>query len=410
MSVATRRTIIWAVVGIAVVAGLILAMAPRPVAVDLDTVAHGPMMVTLDHEGKSRVRDRFVISAPVAGRVQRIVLEPGDPVVANETVLAVFQPGDPALLDSRTRAEAEANVSAAEAAVETARAQRARVQAETDFAEAEVRRLSSLAERRIIADRMLEAAEAEAQASREALVAAVSVERAAEHQLDAARARLLEPADNDNSGSRQSGGTVQRASPSIHLRSPVDGVVLRRLRQSEAVVPMGEPLLEVADPSDLEVVADFLSTDAVKMRPGLPVLIDQWGGDEVLRGRVRRIEPAGFMKISALGVEEQRVNIVVDFDDPRVAWESLGDEYRVEVRVVTWQSDDVLKVPTSSLFRYGDGWAVFAVTDGEARLQEVEVGHRTGLYGEVLSGLSEGDQVIAHPPESIADGVSVEQR
>ncbi len=410
MSVATRRMIIWGVVGVAVVAGLLMAMAPRPVSVDLETVERGPMMVTLDHEGKSRVRDRFVISAPVAGRVQRIELEPGDPVVANETVLAIFQPGDPALLDSRTRAEAEANVSAAEAAVRMAQAQRGRAQAESNFAEAEVRRLSSLAERRIIAERVLEAAEADAQARREALEAAISAERAAEYQLDAARARLLEPADGNSSGGAPSGGGASSSAPSIHLRSPVDGVVLRRLRQSEAVVPMGEALLEVADPADLEVVADFLSTDAVRMRPGLPVLIDQWGGDEVLRGRVRRIEPAGFMKISALGVEEQRVNIVVDFDDCREAWQSLGDEYRVEVRVVIWESDDVLKVPTSSLFRHGDGWAVFAVADGEARLQEVGIGHRTGLHGEVLSGLDAGDLVIVHPPESIVDGISVKQR
>ena len=410
MSVATRRMIVWGIVGVAIVVGLIMAMAPRPVPVDLETIERGPMMVTLDHEGKSRVRDRFVISAPVAGRVQRIVLEPGDPVVANETVLAVFQPGDPALLDSRTRAEAAANVSAGEAAVRTAQAQRARAQAESDFAETEVTRLSSLAERRIIAERVLEAAQADAEARREALEGAISAERTAEHQLDAMKARLLEPNDGNGSGGAQGGGGANAPSRSIHLRSPVDGVVLRRLRQSEAVVPMGEPLLEVADPADLEVVADFLSTDAVRMQPGLPVLIDQWGGDEDLRGRVRRIEPAGFMKISALGVEEQRVNIVVDFDDPREAWERLGDEYRVEVRVVIWESDDVLKVPTSSLFRHGDGWAVFAVTDGKAGLQEVEVGHRTGLHGEVLSGLGAGDQVIAHPPESIVDGVSVEQR
>ena len=410
MSVATRRMIVWGVIGVAIVVALIMAMAPRPGPVDLETVERGPMMVTLDHEGKSRVRDRFVISAPVAGRVQRIVLEPGDPVVANETILAVFQPGDPALLDSRTRAEAEAIVSAAEAAVRTAQAQRARVQAETDFAEAEVSRLSSLAERRIIADRMLEAAEAEAEASREALEAAISAERAAEHQLEAAKARLLEPADGSDSGAARGGGEGASASPSVLLRSPVDGVVLRRLRQSEAVVPMGEPLLEVADPADLEVVADFLSTDAVRMRPGMAALIDQWGGDKLLHGSVRRIEPAGFMKISALGVEEQRVNVVVDFDDPRDAWESLGDEYRVEVRVVVWEGDDVLKVPTSSLFRYGDGWAVFAVNNGKAELREVEIGHRTGLHGEVVSGLEEGDQVIAHPPETVVDGVSVEQR
>jgi HlyD family secretion protein len=401
--------IIWGVIGVAVVLGIIIAMVPRPVPVDLETVERGSMMVTLDHEGKSRVRDRYVISAPVAGRVQRIELEPGDPVVANETVLAVFQPGDPALLDSRTRAEAEANVSAAEAAVRTAQAQRARVQAETDFAEAEVRRLSSLAERRIIADRMLEAAEANAEASREALEAAIAAERAAEHQLEAVRARLLEPGEADGAGGARRGDGSSSA-PAIHLRSPVDGVVLRRLRESEAVVPMGEPLLEVANPDHLEVVADFLSTDVVQMRPGMPVLIDQWGGDKVLRGRVRRIEPAGFMKISALGVEEQRVNIVVDFDDAREAWESLGHEYRVEVRVVIWQSEDVLKVPTSSLFRHGDGWAVFAINGGRAELREVEIGHRTNLHGEVVDGLAAGDMVIAHPPESVADGVRVEQR
>lgn len=401
MSVASRRTIIWGVLGVILVVVLVLAMMPQPLEVDLEVVERGELVVTLDHEGKTRVRDRFVISAPVAGRVQRIELEPGDQVVANETVLAVFQPGDPVLLDARTRAEAEAMVSAAEAAVRTAQAQTARAQAEFDFAEAEVRRLRNLAERRIVADRMLEAAEADAQARREALQAANSAEAAAKHQLEAARARLMRSAD----------GGSQHASASVfQLRSPVDGVVLRRLRQSEAIVPMGEPLLEVADPGNLEVVADFLSTDAVQMRVGMPVLIDQWGGGEVLRGSVRRVEPSGFMKISALGVEEQRVNVVVDFDDPRDAWESLGDGYRVEVRVVIWQSADVLKVPTSALFRHGAGWAVFVDDNGTARLVEVETGHRTALYAEVLAGVEEGDRVIVHPAETVEDGVSVAPR
>jgi HlyD family secretion protein len=190
----------------------------------------------------------------------------------------------------------------------------------------------------------------------------------------------------------------------------VDGVVLRRLRESEAVVPAGEPLMEVADPADLEVVADFLSTDAVKMRAGMPVRIEQWGGEGALRGKVRRVEPSGFMKISALGVEEQRVNVIVDFDDPREAWRSLGDEYRVEVRVVVWEKEDVVQVPTSSLFRHGEAWAVFVANGRKARLTDVNTGRRNGLHAEILEGVEEGDRVVIHPSDKVVDGVRVRER
>jgi HlyD family secretion protein len=194
------------------------------------------------------------------------------------------------------------------------------------------------------------------------------------------------------------------------IRSPVDGVVLRRVRESEAVVAPGEPLLELGDPAQLEIVSDLLSTDAVKVRPGNPVLIEQWGGDRTLRGRVRRVEPSGFMKVSALGVEEQRVNVLVDFEDPAEAWKALGDGYRVEVRIVVWESPDAVRVPTTSLFRKGDGWAVFAVEGGRARIRPVVVGRRNGLEAEVVSGVAPADRVIVHPGDRIVDGSRVAER
>jgi HlyD family secretion protein len=402
-SVGRRRMLIWGGIGVVVVVLLVVAFLPKPVPVDLEPVIRGPMQVTLDHEGKTRVRDRFVISAPVPGRVTRIELEPGDAVKANETVLATFEPTDPSLLDARTRAEARASVNAAEAKLERSRAERERARAESDYATTELDRIRRLAGQGIVSEDALDAADVEARARARALEAAESAVRAAKHELAAARARTLEPGDTRV-------GNPGRADRSVRLRSPVDGVVLRRLRESEAVVPAGEPLMEVADPADLEVVADFLSTDAVKMKDGMAARIEQWGGEGALRGRVRRVEPSGFMKISALGVEEQRVNVIVDFDDPREAWRRLGDEYRVEVRVVIWEEDDVVQVPTSSLFRHGESWAVFVVNGGKARATEVTAGRRTGLRAEILEGVEEGDRVVVHPSEQVRDGVRVEER
>ncbi|HSW38039.1 MAG TPA: HlyD family efflux transporter periplasmic adaptor subunit, partial [Acidobacteriota bacterium] len=206
----------------------------------------------------------------------------------------------------------------------------------------------------------------------------------------------------------------ENAARSITLRSPVTGVVLKRLRESEAVVQAGEPLLELGDPARLEIITDFLSTDAVRIRPGHTVIIERWGGEHSLRGRVRRVEPAGFMKISALGVEEQRVSVIIDFEDSAdgefKAWERLGDDYRVEVRVVVWEDDSVLKAPTGSLFRHGEEWAVFVVEEGRARLRIIETGHRNSREAEVISGLAEGDTVIVHPSDSVRDGGRVKPR
>ncbi|HEY6552833.1 MAG TPA: efflux RND transporter periplasmic adaptor subunit [Vicinamibacteria bacterium] len=384
--------------GLALVAALLaVAFWPSAVAVDTALAARGTLRVTVDEEGETRVRHRFVVSAPVAGRVLRIALEPGDPVRRGQTVVATFMPAAPAPLDLRSRAEAEAGEAAARATLGGARAERERARAALSLAESERERHRELASQRIVSRQVLEARETEARASSEALRAAEFAVATAEQQLEMARARLMQGAS----------GSAGRA---ITLRSPIDGVVFKRLRESEAVVAAGVPLLEIGDPRGLEIVSDLLSTDAVKVAPGAAVLLEQWGGDHPIRALVRRVEPSGFMKISALGVEEQRVNVVMDFEDPLEAWSALGDGYRVEVRIVVWEGDGVLKVPASSLFRRGEDWAVFATQGGRAVFKKVEVGRRNGSEAQILSGLGEGESVVLHPSDSLRDGSRITPR
>jgi HlyD family secretion protein len=382
-------------IGIALFGVLVaLAFWPESATVETARVQRGELVVTVDEDGETRVRNRFVVSAPVAGRLQRVELEPGDPLVRGRTVVAAFVPADPAPLDVRSRAEAEAAVKAAEAAQGRVRAERDRAAAVAELARSELARVRALVQKQVAPRQQLEAAESQARATQDAVRAAEFAMNNAAHELAMARARLLSAA---NPSTRNP----------IVVRSPIDGVVLKRLRESEAVVPAGEPLLELGDPSQLEIVADFLSTDAVKIRPGAPVSIERWGGDAPLHGCVQRVEPSGFMKLSALGVEEQRVNVVIAFDDPHEAWKRLGDGYRVEVRVIVWQGRDVLKVPTSSLFRRGESWAVFTAEAGRARLRAVEIGQRNGAEAHVLKGLDEGQFVIVHPSDAVTDGARV---
>jgi HlyD family secretion protein len=388
-------------IGIAVVALVVIvfAMLPDPVPADIVTVERGPLQVVVRHEGITRVRDRYMVSAPVRGKVLRIELEPGDPVRADETVVAALEPDDPMPLDARTRAESRAAVRAAEAELERASAVRLRAAEEKRFADNEVRRIRALAADGIVAESRLDQAETQARAAKEALDAALAAERRARFELERAQASLLPVTVKDDDGGR------------VELRAPIDGVVLRRLQESEAAVPQGAPLVEIADTSRLEIVADFLSTDAVLFEPGMPAIIDGWGGARSLAATVRRVEPAGFMKVSALGVEEQRVNVLLDFDDPREAWDALGDAYRVQVGVVVWQTDETLLVPASALFRDGEEWSVFRVdADDTARLTRVEIGRQSGIDAQVTSGLSEGDRVIVHPSDAVTDGTSVTAR
>lgn len=384
--------------GLGLVALLLLAsLWPATVAVDVARVARGPLLVTVDEEAETRVRRRFVVSAPVAGRVGRIDLEPGDAVERGRTLLATFFPADPTPLDARTRAEAAAAAQAARATRDGARAERQRAEAALKLAASELRRARDLAGQQLLAPAELESREAQARSAEEAFRAADFAAAAAEHQLQAAEARLAPP-----------GGA--RSGRELELRAPVDGVVLRRLRESESVVPVGEPLLELGDPSAVEIVSDLLSTDAVRVRAGQRVLIQHWGGDGTLAARVRRVEPSGFMKISALGVEEQRVNVVMDFEGPPEARRRLGDGYRVEIRIVVAETANALKAPNSALFRRGEQWSAFVVEGGRARLRPVKLGHRNGLEAEVLEGLTESAVLVLHAGDRVGDGTRVAAR
>lgn len=399
MKIRPTAILIWLVLALAA-AALYFALQPRPLEADFAEVSRGPLRITLDEEGETRVRDRYVVSAPLAGRVLRIEHEPGDRVRAASTVLARFLPTDPHLLDPRARAQAEAQVKTSESTLNRSRVELARAQSEREHAESELERHLKLHRDGLLAEDRLESARLRAATAVESERAAQSGIGVAQAELERARASLIEAA-----------GAAAPDKAVVLLHAPIDGVVLRRIWESEAVVEAGEPLLELADPAKLEIVSDMLSTDAVKISLRDKVLIEQWGGERTLLGRVRRVEPYGFTKISALGVEEQRVNVVIDFDDPREAWEELGDGYRVEVRVVVWESDAVLKAPSSSLFRNGEAWAVYVV-DGQARalLREVEIGQRNAREVQILAGLQEGDRVIAYPGDQIASGVEVVAR
>jgi HlyD family secretion protein len=384
-------------ISIAVIGGLLaVALWPTTVPADVAAVSRGRLVVTIDEEGMTRVRDRFVVSAPLTGRVLRIELEPGDRVKRGQVVAGVRAEAPP-LLDARTRAEAQAALESAKAALGQARAEEERAKATLAQVRRELARLGELAREGLTTRQQVETREADVRVAEESFNAATFAVRAAASEIHRAEARLV-PSSSDPSGRV------------VTVTSPADGVVLKRLRESETVVPAGEPLLEIGDPHRLEIVADLLSTDAVRVMAGARTMVEQWGGEKTLEARVRRIEPAGFTKISALGVEEQRVNVVLDFADPGAAWAALGDGYRVEVRIVTWEAADVLKVPTSALFRDGEKWAVYVVNDGRARRTLVELGHQTGQEAEVLSGLAAGARVIIHPGDTLSDGARVEPK
>ena len=379
----------------AVAIGALLAVAlwPRSSTVEVAAVSRGPLVVTIDEEGVTRVRERFTVSSPVAGRLLRIELDPGDCVVRGQ-ILARVRAEPAPLLDERSRAEAEAAVESARAALGRARADEQRARATVDQLHREVTRVRELAESRVVSSQELDAHEADAKIAEESVNAAVFAVKAATSDLQRAEARLLPT-------------RTSAAGRTVTVGSPVDGVVLKRIRESESTVLAGDPLLEIGDPQRLEIVSDVLSTDAVRVKTGARAIVEQWGGDKKLHASVRRIEPAGFTKISALGVEEQRVNVVLDFVNPSAASRALGDAYRVEVRIVVWEAPNVLRVPTSALFRDGESWAVYRVRDRRALHTIVRVGQQTGQEAEIVAGLSEDERVIVHPADTLRDGARV---
>lgn len=382
-----------------VAAGLAYGFMPRAQLVDIAEVKRAPLEVMVEEEGKTRVMDRYRVTAPVAGYVRRSELKAGDAVAAGQ-VLAVIEPTRPVALDLRTRAQAQAQVRAAQAALAVAEQNARAAAAAAQLAQQERARAESLRESNFLSAQALDAA-------RSAETRAGAVQQAATHAFRVARFELeMARAAVASTDRLQNGG----AADVLQVRAPVAARVLKLIQESEGAVAAGQPLLEIGNPDSLEIEVEVLSTHAVKITPGAKVILDRWGGDQAVEGRVRAVEPSGFTKISALGVEEQRVRVIVDFAAPRETWEPLGDGYRVEARFVLWEADDVLQLPTSALFRQGEGWAVFAVEGGRARLTPVETGHRAGLATQVLSGLDAGVRVVSHPDDKIGDGTRVKPR
>jgi len=383
--------------GLLLAAGLGWAFWPRAIAVTVAPVGRGALVVTVDEEGRTRIRQRYVVSAPLAGRLLRVELRPGDAVEAERTLVAVIEPADPELLDPRARALAEARVNAATAALARTEPSRSRAGSAHAYAAEDLARA-----RRLFADGGLSHQELDAAERREAETAAeLSMAeyegRIARFELEAAQSVLAV------AGSAGSGRGLE-------IRAPVSGRVLRVFQESAVAVAAGARLVEIGDPADLEVVIEALSTDAVRIAPGARVAVEHWGGDAPLPARIRLVEPAGFTKVSALGVEEQRVNVLADFTGPAADRRALGDGFRVEVRIVVAEASDVLTVPLGALFRAEQGWAVYTAEAGRAQVRPVEIGRRNSRAAEVVRGLTAGEKVVVHPGDQVRAGVRLRPR
>lgn len=404
------RTYIMAAVAAALVLLLAWAFWPRALAVDIGEVHRGQMVVTIDEEARTRVRDAYVVSAPIAGQLMRVEVEPGDHVIGGETIIARMLPVAPSALDVRTREQARAAVAAAEAALRVSRADLNSALATRDLAETNLARQRSLEATGVVSEAALDIAERElrtAEAAVDTATAAISMRQA---ELASARARLIE-FSGAPAATGPAGGDDATGGNAIPLRAPITGRILRVFQESETTLGAGQPIVEIGDTSnDLEVIAELLSTDAVQVEAGDRVLIEHWGGEDVLEGIVERVEPWGFTKYSALGVEEQRVNTIIRFTTPLEERSALGHGYRVEAQIVIWEDDDALIVPSSALFRSGGDWSVFVVDGGRARETPVAVLQNNGIQAAVSDGLEEGTPLILYPGAGISDGRRVRAR
>jgi HlyD family secretion protein len=390
---AWRRRLPW-IGAAALVAFIVAGLWPAAVPVEVAAVRRGPLVVTVDEEGMTRVKNRYVITAPVAGQLRRIDWKAGAEVVAGSTVLAVIEAGGADFLDARLQAQAEARVKAAEAAREAALAQRARAGSASALAAAEDARARGLRLANVIS-----AQEADLARTRRETAAAES--RAAEFAAQVAGFELQQAQALLSRGLAGGGGEP------LVITAPVSGRILRVMQESSRMVSAGFPLLEVGDPTDLEVRIEALSRDGVAIRPGARVMLEQWGGSEALAARVRLVEPSAFTKISALGVEEQRVYVIADFTDPVEKRPTLGDSYRVEARVVTWESASALQAPAGALFRQGGEWRAFVFEGGRAGLRTVKPGRSNGVQTEIIEGLSDGERVVVYPGDKVRAGTRV---
>lgn len=396
-----RRRIVtrvkWILAGalvMAIGAALVRAWMPKPIPVDLASASRGSLRITVNEDGRTRVRDRYLVSAPLAGTLIRPVVRAGDSVRRGQVVARIVSAALP-LLNSRARAEAEGRVGVAEAAREQGRALLARAQAEYDMAQREAARREVLFQGGAISAEELEQVRLTAETARQEVLRARFRLDGATADVEVAGAALLQVAP-------------RLGRERFDLVAPVSGQVLRVLEQSEAAVQPGTPLLEIGDPAGLEIVVDVLSTDAIGIRAGAPVEIGQWGGDAILSGRVRRVEPSAFTRLSALGVEEQRVNVIID--PAGNGWTDLGDGYRVESRILVWEAPQVLKAPAGAIFRHRNTWAVYRVSQGRAQLRAIVLGQRNDTEAEIRSGLAPGDTVVVYPGDNVTNGAAVVPR
>jgi len=394
-----RRWIIVIIITVGVISAIVYGFMPKPVSVDLVKVSRGPLRVTVEEEGRTRVKDRFVVSAPVAGFMRRIQFDVGDRVQKGQS-LVELEPLKSNLLDPRSHAAAQAAVSSAEASLKVEEERAKAAAADADYARKNLERIKKLHEGGYVAKDALEQAETGAKRAGANLLSTEAAVKVARFELDRVHTALRHSAAENT---RIQGKIVT-------IQSPVNGSVLKIYRESEGVVQSGEPVIDIGDPERLEVKVEVLSADAVKIKPGTSVLFERWGGNSTLSGRVRVVEPAGFTKISSLGVEEQRVLVIVDLTSSDKSEKSLGDGYRLEASFIIWEGKDILQVPASALFRNQEGWAIFVVKNNRALKRKVRVGQRTGLVAEVLSGLTEGEEVISHPDNSIEDRTRVRSR
>ena len=399
MKPALRRKLLVVGIIVVVVSATVYGFLPKPVEVDLVAVSRGPLQVTIEEEGRTRLKDRFVISAPTAGYLRRIEAKVGDPVRNGQTV-ATLEPVRSQALDPRRRAETEAAVLAAQAGLAAAMEKAKVAQTDADYIEKRGARFANLYAKGSVAKDQLDQIQAD-------LKKAKAAQDAAKAAVDGARAeleRVKSTLQSFPAAGREGGQGA------MTVASPVGGAVLRVYRESEGAVGVGDPLMEIGNTKSLEVRVEVLSADAVKIGKGTPVLFKRWGGEGTLTGVVRLVEPAGFTKVSSLGVEEQRVLVIADITAPPERWRSLGDGYRLEAHFVIWEGKDVLQIPAGALFRSGKEWAVFVAENGKANLRRVEVGQRNGLTAQILSGLKEGDRVITHPDDAVSDGVQIRAR
>lgn len=395
MKFVRKLTLLAALLGIAILIGW--AYRPSPVRVSVAQVTRGALQVVVREDGQTRIRERYVVTPPVTGYVQRLELHVGDPVDAGQ-VLFTLEPLPPTTLDARARADARARVARAGAALQATEADAQAAAAAAAYAVQEQGRLRPLFDTGQVSKTQYDRVAMEADRASAALRVARAAIDVARYEKESAETAL-----------RYSVGDRANDAP-VQVRAPVKGVVLEVQREDEGVVTAGQPIMTIGDPRSLEIGVDVLSADAVRIRPGMAMQLDRWGDDVRLAGRVRTVDPTAFTKVSALGVEEQRVKVVGDLVTPPEQWSALGDAYRVEAGFVLWESEDVLRVPHSSLFRSGDGWAVYAVADGRAVVRPVEVGHLGLLHAEVVSGLDERQVIVTYPDDQLEDGTPVEIR